>query len=193
MVAPSEGSVITRPTGFPLRFQESDRIVQSACSRRLHTYVAVSFPVRLQSQLPSLQLSCFQLLRNTVSRSKVHLVRSLAFECRVWQVRIMLSHVECDQLPHTGHRVQRIQKQLLVLDDAPLLFHTTFWTFLSESTENLKRPKSFVATPDGVFGRDRLMSSTKSSRGPVVKVGEYSAWRKFDANCDGRDPRQPRA
>ena len=81
--------------------------------------MAVPFSVCLQAQLPGSQLLFFQLLRNTVSRSVVHLVRRLPFERRVRQMAVVLLDVERDQLPYAGRVIECVQEQPLVLDHAP--------------------------------------------------------------------------
>ena len=64
--------------------------------------MAVPFSVRLEPEFPSLQLGFFQRLRDIVTRAKVHLVRRLPLERRVWQMAVVLIDVERDQLPYAG-------------------------------------------------------------------------------------------
>ena len=75
----------------------------------------MSFSVRLEPSFPGLQLGFFQLLRDIVARAKVHLVRRLTLERRMWQMAVVLLDVKRDQLPQTGHGVQSIQIEPLVL------------------------------------------------------------------------------
>ncbi len=81
--------------------------------------MAISFTVRLEPEFPSLQLGFFQRLRDIVARAKVHLVRRLPLERRVWQMAVVLIDVECDQLPHAGRSVQGVQEQPLMLNHSP--------------------------------------------------------------------------
>ena len=80
--------------------------------------MAIPFSVCLQSQLPSFQFGCVQLLRNVVACSEVHFIESLALERGVW-LAVVLIDVERDQLPYAGCGIQRVQEQPLVLDHAP--------------------------------------------------------------------------
>jgi hypothetical protein len=61
----------------------------------------------------------FKFLRNTGSRTKVHLVRRLPTECRMWKTRMVLLDVKDDQLLDASDGVELVQEQPLVLEHAP--------------------------------------------------------------------------
>jgi len=63
-----------------------------------------------------------ELVRDCITRSEVHLVRRLAMEGGVGDARVVFGDVERNERPDLGHRVERVEEELVVLQTAPPRF-----------------------------------------------------------------------